>query len=151
MKSWGETAFAIPIFHPEVPMAKFEEVKFISSFVSHPCETEHPSSPSLKHKPCPSSHPNENFCARDNPLAPTLETEEKDSTIGHERFSFETPHASCSLLEFPKWISLSTTCFHEDHNHISILVCKLFRRMVVDALIYHKYCKSYIFIVALTL
>jgi len=64
----GETAFAIPIFHPEVPMAKqhpnhdqFEEVKFISSFVSHPYEAEHPSSPSLEPKPCPSGHPNENF------------------------------------------------------------------------------------------
>ena len=77
MKSWGETAFAIPIFHPEVPMAKqhpnhesFEEVKFVSPFISpkptsHLCEMEHSSSPSLEHKPCPSAHLNENFYAID--------------------------------------------------------------------------------------
>ena len=148
-------------------------MKFISPFISQElsCETEHSLSSSLKPEPCPSGPQNvvldsgrvstlilhdmslekENRCAMDNIEAPTLETEKKNFAVEHQSFSFETPHASCSLLEFPKWISLSTTCFHEDHNHISILVCKLFRRMVVDALIYHKYCKSYIFIVALTL
>jgi hypothetical protein len=59
----GETASAIPILCPKSPKAEhlpnhdpFEEVKFISLFISQrfPCETEHPSSPSLKHKPCPS-------------------------------------------------------------------------------------------------
>jgi hypothetical protein len=38
----------------------FEEVKFVSLFVSPrlPCETERSSSPSLKLKPCPSGHQN---------------------------------------------------------------------------------------------
>jgi hypothetical protein len=32
-----------------------------------------------------------------------------------------------------------------------ILVSKLFKRMVVDAFIYHKYCKSHSCVMALTL
>jgi len=141
----GTTASATPIPCPKSLMAKqhpnhdlFEEVKIISPFVSHPCEIERPSSPSLKHKPCPSSHPNENFCARDNPLAPTLEIEEKDSTVEHESFSFEIPHVSCSLLESPEFVLLSAACFYEDHNHLLILVFKLFKRMVVDPSVFHK-------------
>ena len=61
----GETAFAIPIFHPEVPMAKqhpnhdqFEEVKFTFPFIAHPCEIEHLSPLSLEPKPHPSGHQN---------------------------------------------------------------------------------------------
>ena len=52
-----ETAFATPNPHPEFPMAKhlpnhdeFEEVKFVTPFVSP--------SPSLDHKPCPFGHHN---------------------------------------------------------------------------------------------
>jgi hypothetical protein len=33
-------------------------------------------------------------------------------------------------------------CFHENHNHIFVLVHKLFKRTVVDVFVYHKYCKS---------
>jgi hypothetical protein len=32
-------------------------------------------------------------------------------------------------------ILLSTTCSYEDHNHLLVLVYKLFRRMVMDAFI----------------
>jgi hypothetical protein len=39
----------------------------------------------------------------------TLETKRKDSTNEHENFSFETPHVSCSLLESPEFVLLSTT------------------------------------------
>jgi hypothetical protein len=87
----------------------------------------------------------------DMPKAPTLETEENDSTIKHESFSFETPHFSCSLLEPPKSVVLSTTYSYIDHNHLLILVRKLFKRMVVDAYVYHKYCRSRGCIVVLTL
>ena len=48
-------------------------------------------------------------------------------------------------------ILFSPTCPYEDHNHLSILVFKLFKRMVVDAYVYHKYCKSHSGIVVLTL
>jgi hypothetical protein len=40
-------------------------------------------------------------------------------------------------------IVLSTVCNYEDPNHLSILVSKPFKRMVVDAFVYHKYCKSH--------
>ena len=81
----------------------------------------------------------------------TLELEMNDSTNEHEISSFEFPHVSCSLLASLEMITLSTVCFHEDHNHISLFVYKLFRRMVVDAYVYHKYCRSRGCIVVLTL
>nr|AWA45036.1 putative retroelement [Saccharum spontaneum] len=160
-KELGETVVATPIPYPKSPMVKqhpnhdmFKEVKFISPIISHSCETEHPA-PSLEPNPCPSGHPNiilddgrestlplqdispkkENFCAMDI-FEPTLETKRRDSTYEHENFTFETPQVSCSLLKSLELISLSSTSFHKDHNHVSILVSKLFRRMVVDAYVY---------------
>jgi hypothetical protein len=87
----------------------------------------------------------------DNLGAPTLELKKNDCTNKHEGSSLETLHISCSLLESPELITLSATCFYEDHNHLLVLVYKLFRRMVVDAYIYHKYCKSRGCVVVLTL
>ena len=89
--------------------------------------------------------------ATDIPVTPTLEYKRKDSTYEHESFAFETPFDSCSLLESPKLVLLRATCFYEDRNHLLILISKLFKRMVVDAFVYHKYCKSHICTVALTL
>jgi hypothetical protein len=86
----------------------------------------------------------------DMPKATTLETKQ-GSANEHVTFSFETSHISCSLLGSLEFVLLQTTCPYEDHNHLLILVCKLFKRMVVDAFIYHKYCKSYSGTVALTL
>ena len=127
----------------------FEEAKFISPFVSSrlSSETECPLPPSLEPEPCSSGYPNivlenKNFCAMDIPSASTLETKEMNSIDEHESFSFETPHVSCSLLESLEFILLKTTCTYEDPNLLLILIHKLFRRMVVDAYIYHKYCKS---------
>ena len=80
-----------------------------------------------------------------------LGTKKKDPIVEHESFSFVTPQVSCSLLKFPELISLSSTCYHEDHNYVSILVSKLFRRMVVDAYVYQKYYRSRGCIVVLTL
>ena len=71
--------------------------------------------------------------------APTLELEMYDSTNEHESFSFEFLRISCSLLESLELITLSAASFYEDPNFLLILVCKLFKRMVVDAFIYHKY------------
>ena len=87
----------------------------------------------------------------DNLRAPTLELEKKNSTNKHEGFPFETPHVSCSLLEYLELITLSATSLYKDHNHLLVLVFKLFRRMVVDAFVYHKYCKSCSGIIVLTL
>jgi len=98
----------------------FEEVKFVTSFVS--------ASP-LKLKPCPSGHQTvvlkngrdstnlsfekENFCAMDMPKVPTLGTK-KNSLEGHESFSFDNSHVSCSLLKSLEFVSLVPMCFYED-------------------------------------
>ena len=87
----------------------------------------------------------------DIPVASTLETKEMNSIDEHESLSFETPHVSCSLLESLEFVLLKTTCSYEYPNHFLVLLSKLFRRMVVDAFIYHKYCKSHSGIVVLTL
>jgi hypothetical protein len=165
----GKTVFAT---HPKIPMAKhyrnhdqFEEVKFISPFVSPKLtyEVECLSPPSYVPKPCPSGHQTvvldngrdstlnlhdisfekENLYAMDILAASTLETKGKDSTDKHESFSFETPHVSCSLLASLEFVLMVPTCSNEDPNLLPILVHKLFRRMVVDAFIYHKYCRSH--------
>ena len=83
--------------------------------------------------------------------APTLELKMYDSTNEHESFSFEFPRVSCSLLESQEFITLSVTRFYEDPNLLLILVCKLFKRMVVDAFVYDKFCKSHSSTVVLTL
>ena len=77
--------------------------------------------------------------------APTLETKE------HESFSFETLHVSCSCLESPESVVLSASYCYEEDNRSSLLVSKLFRRMVVDVFVYHKYYKSRSSTVVLTL
>ena len=151
----GETIVATPIPYPKSPMEKqhpnhdlFEKVKFISPFVSHSCEMEHPA-PSLELKQRPFGQPNS--YATDISKTPTLETEENDSTIEHESFSSETPHVSCSRLESPEFIVLSAACCYEEDNHPSLLVSKLFRRMAVDVFVYHKHCKFHSSTVVLTL
>ena len=151
-EEFGKTIAAT---HSDIPMAEhhpnnnpFKEVKFLSPFISSKLayEIERPSPPSLEPKPCPSD---QNLYAMDNLGAPILVLKKNDSTNKHEGSSFETPRISCSLLESPELIMLSATCFYKDHNRL--LVYKLFRRMVVDAYIYHKYCKSWGCIVVLTL
>ena len=87
----------------------------------------------------------------DIPATSTLETKKMNSIDKHESFSFETPHVSCSLLESLEFVLLKTTCSYKDPNLLLILVHKLFRRMVVDAYIYHKHCKSHSGTVVLTL
>jgi len=114
--------------HLDIPMAEhhpnndpFEEVKFITPFV--------PSSLLLELKQCPSGHPNV-----------VLKNGLHSTNVFLENKNF------CAMD-----ILLSATCFHEDHNHLLILVSKVFKRMVVDAFVYHKYCKSHSCIVVLTL
>ena len=130
MKNLEKTASAT---HPENPMTEHypnhnssEKVKFISPFISPrlSSETECTSPTSLEPKPCPSV---QNLCAMDNLGAPTLELKKNDSTNEHGSFSFETPHVSCSLLEYLELITLSATCLYEGHNHLLILICKLFK------------------------
>nr|CAE76037.1 B1292H11.23 [Oryza sativa Japonica Group] len=82
----------------------------------------------------------ENFQAKDKFETSTLEDE--NSTNEHESFSFKISQDSCSNKESPKSCQFNATSLCEDHNHPSGLVSHMFRRLVIDAFIYHKYCKS---------
>ena len=44
-----------------------------------------------------------------------------------------------------------TTSLCEDRNHLLVLISNMYRGVVVDAYIYHKYCKSSYLFVALIL
>jgi hypothetical protein len=70
-----------------------------------------------------------------------LETKQ-ESANEHAHFSFVTSHVPWSLLRSIEFVSLLTTCPYEDPNHLLIIVSKHFKRMVVDAYVYHKHCKS---------
>ena len=88
----------------------FKEVKFVTPFVS--------GSPSLEHKPCPSAHQN------------IVLDGGRDSTLILNDIFLKSKNFYAMDILF------SPTCPYEDHNHLSILVFKLFKRMVVDA-----YCR----------
>ena len=136
-----------------------EEVKFISLFISsnpifHLYETEQPPSPSSKIKPCPSgpmfhfeSLEKENFCAMDLPH--TLESKTEESTNWQENFEF--PQGSCPHKETPESISPSATCSHQVSNHLLNFPSKMYKRVVVDAFIYHKHSRFRGSTMALTL
>jgi hypothetical protein len=91
------------------------------------------------------------LCDLDIPKASTLEPNKKDSANEHEDISFKLTQKSCSLKESPESVSLSTMCSCKDHNHLSPLSRKMFRRLVVDAFVYHKHCKFYECTVVLTM
>ena len=101
----------------------FEEAKFVTPFVSP--------SPSLEHKPCPFGHQN------------VVLDGGQDSTLILKDIFLESKNFCAMDILF------SPTCPYEDHNHPFIF--KLFKRMVDDAYVYHKYCKSHSGIVVLTL
>jgi hypothetical protein len=83
--------------------------------------------------------------------APILESEGKDSKDEHGSFILEIPQEQCSFNASPKSGTLCAPSTHEDCNHLKVLSCKIFRRLVVDAFVYHKHCKFHGCTVELTL
>jgi hypothetical protein len=83
--------------------------------------------------------------------APTLESKGKDSTDEHGSFTLDIPPKPCSHHAFPESAMLGTLGTHEDYNLLLVLFCSTFRRLVVDAYVYHKHCRFRVRIVALTL
>ena len=136
-----------------------DEVKFVSLFVSsnpisHLYETEQPPSPLSKLKPCPSSPmfhfeslEEKNICAMDLPQ--TLESKTENSTNKHETFEF--PQDLCPDKDSPEFISLRATCSHQVSNHLLNFPSKMYKRVVVDAFIYHKHSRFCGSTMALTL
>ena len=80
----------------------------------------------------------ENQCAMEFCEAPTLESDEKDSTDEHRTVIFEIP---CSFNATPGSGMLSAPCTYEDYNHLMVLFCKTFRMLVVDVYVYRKHCR----------
>jgi CRISPR/Cas system CSM-associated protein Csm4 (group 5 of RAMP superfamily) len=72
---------------------------------------------------------------------PTLESEGKDSIDEHGSFILETPQEQCSFNASQESGMLCASIRHEKSNHLKFLSCKTFRRLVVDAFVYHKHCK----------
>jgi len=73
--------------------------------------------------------------------APTLESIKKDCIDEHGSFIFEIPHDSYSFNVSPELGMLFALSTHEGYNHLMVLCCNTFRRLDVDAYVYHKHCK----------
>ena len=72
--------------------------------------------------------------------APTLKSNEKDSSHDHGNFALDIPNKPCSFNATPESGTLSAPCTHKDYSHHIILLCKIFRRLVVDVYVYRKHC-----------
>ena len=102
----------------------------------HFCEDERSSSPSIEIEPLPddpksvvldldrdttlifhdASLEMENQWAKESCEAPTLESNEKDSSNEHENFTFDIPRKPYSFNTTPESGKLSVPCTHEDYN-----------------------------------
>ena len=72
----------------------------------------------------------------------TLEHEKEDYIDEHGSYFMNTSSNTCSREKSPKPIGLSIAT-HEIFNSLILHVHKDFERVVVDAYVYHKYCKSH--------
>jgi hypothetical protein len=140
--------------------------EFDSEDSLHFCEDERSSSPLTEFEPLPAgleyvvldydrestssfhnaSLETENQWAMEFCEAPTLESNEKDSSNEHGNFTFDIPHKPCSFNTAPDSGTLSAPCTHEDYNQLKVLFCKIFRRLV-----YRKHCRFHGCTMALTL
>jgi hypothetical protein len=71
-----------------------------------------------------------------------LELEKKDDIDEHGSYFMNTSSNSCSHEKSPELIGLSNIATHEILNPLMLHVHKIVERVVVDAYVYHKYCKS---------
>ena len=88
--------------------------------------------------------------ARESSEALPLEFEENTSIEEHGSFILETP-PPCSFSTPPESATCCTTNAFVSYNLLKTLSSKTFRRMVVDAFVYHKHCKFRGSTIALTL
>jgi hypothetical protein len=93
----------------------------------------------------------ENSWAMDVFKAPTLGSAGKDLINKNGSFTLDLSQEPCLHHVSLESATLSTQSTHQNYNHLMVLLCKKFRRMVVDAYVHHKYCRSRECIVALTL
>ena len=72
----------------------------------------------------------------------SLELEKEDDIDEHGSYFMNTSSNPFSHEKSPKLISLSNIATHEIFNPLILPVHKIIERVVVDAYVYHKYCKS---------
>jgi hypothetical protein len=71
-----------------------------------------------------------------------LELEKEDDIDEHGCYIMNTSSNPCSYEKYSKSIGLSNITAHEIFNPLILPVHKDFERVIVDAYVYHKYCKS---------
>jgi hypothetical protein len=72
----------------------------------------------------------------------TLEVENDGDFNEQESYFINTPSSPYSYKKSPDSLSLSNVAPHEIFNPLMLPVPKDFERVVVDAYVYHKYCRS---------
>ena len=72
----------------------------------------------------------------------TLESEKEDDIDEHGSYFMNISSNPCAHGKSPESIGLSNIATHEILNPLVLTVHKIFEGVVVDAYIYHKYCKS---------
>ena len=75
----------------------------------------------------------------------------KDFIDEHGSFILDLPHKPCSHHASLESAMLSALSTYEGYNHLLVLFCKMFGRLIVDAYVYHKHCRFRVCTVALTL
>ena len=72
-----------------------------------------------------------------------LELKKEDDINEHGSYFMNTSSNPCSHEKSPESIGLSNIATHEIFNPLILPVHKDFERVVVDAFVYYKYCKSH--------
>jgi hypothetical protein len=72
----------------------------------------------------------------------TLEYERDASIYEHESFFHGKPQEPCSHNASPELVTLCAMSMYEDYNYLKILLGKIFKRVVVNVFVYHKFYKS---------
>ena len=71
-----------------------------------------------------------------------LELEKEDEIDEHGSYFMNTSSNPCSHEKSSELIGISNIATHKIFNPLILLVHKDFERVVVDAYVYHKYCRS---------
>jgi hypothetical protein len=72
-----------------------------------------------------------------------LELEKEDNIDEHGSYFMSTLSNPCSYEKSPELIGLSKIATHKIFNPLILPIHKDFERVVVDAYVYHKYCRSH--------
>jgi hypothetical protein len=83
------------------------------------------------------------FLPKDIHEESTLKLEKEDYIDEHGSYFMNTSSNPCSHEKSSESIGLSDIATHKIFKPLILPIHKDFERMVVDAFVYHKYCKSH--------